>query len=96
MKFHFEITVMGKGEFPLDMLRYSQCCPVNVEDVANMERPRVGASGDEELAYLREPRTVRVNLHDNYAVAANCVARFASFGWSGRITMEDDVVVDVC
>ena len=96
MKDYYEITVTGKGDFPLDMLRYSQCCPVNVEDVANMERPRVGADSDEELAYFKVPRTVRVNLHDNYAVAANCVARFASFGWSGRITKENEVVVDVC
>jgi len=96
MKSHYEITVTGKGDFPLDMLRYSQCCPVNVEDVASMERPRVGASNDEELDYLKVPRTVRVNLHDNYSVAANCVTRFASFGWNGRITKEDGVDVDVC
>lgn len=88
MKKHFEITITGKGDFPLDMLRYSQCCPVNVQDVASMERPRVGASDDEERAYLREPRTVRVSLVNNYAVADNCVARFASFGWHGEITGE--------
>ena len=88
MKKHFEITVTGKGDFPLDMLRYSQCCPVNVQDVAGMERPRTDASDAEKLDYRREPRTVRVNLVNNYSVANNCVLRFASFGWTGEITGE--------
>ena len=41
----FEYVVTGRGEFPLDMLRYDACWPASSSDVAKMEA-------------VREPRSI--------------------------------------
>lgn len=78
MKYHFQITVKGRGKFPIDMLRYSQCYPRDIESVANIEYD--GPVGS---------RPVTVCIDDASTLCAiNCIERFASFGWIGEITHE--------
>ncbi len=88
MKYFFKITVAGHGDFPIDMLRYSQCYPSDVESVDAI-------SNDEwanDVDYRRTKRTVTVSLdNQSMGMALNCVQRFASFGWIGTITQEERV-----
>lgn len=69
VKKFYEFAVMGKGIFPLDMLRYDQCFPMSGADVEKME------DGD-----YREIRTVRLCAcsHVNYQPTEG---RWSSFGW---------------
>jgi hypothetical protein len=84
MRRYLEITVEGKGHFPLDMLRYSCCWPVHPQDVANIE-PR------DELDYYKEQRSVTVGFTGTMGNALNCCERFASFGWVGSVTKEEPI-----
>jgi hypothetical protein len=61
-------TVVGRGEFPYDMLRYDSCCPDRSEDASAM-RDGVG----QRQVQLRR-----------YAVNSGgpTVERWQSFGWS--------------
>ena len=78
MRSHFQITVTGRGRFPLDMLRYSQIYPRLPNDVCAMEP---GA---------KEKREVTLSMDNaSFGTAMNCIDRFASFGWAGEITNEE-------
>lgn len=84
MKYHFKITVTGRGDFPLDMLRYSQCypsAPIDVENIASGIGP--GSIGKRAVTVCMD----RVP----YALAQNCIDRFKSFGWDGVVTFEERV-----
>ena len=37
-----DFTVRGSGEFPIDMLRYDQCCPRDTSDVDAIDGPDSG------------------------------------------------------
>jgi hypothetical protein len=81
MKKYFEITVVGKGNFPLDMLRHSQCWPVDAEAVEAIA----------DRARYDSPRTARLGMIGHYAQADACAKRFASFLWTAEITMEESL-----
>jgi len=81
MKKYFEITVAGRGRFPLDMLRHSQCWPVTTQDAENIETIEVDARPHH--------RTIRLGMIGNYPQAQACCERFQSFLWSAQITQEE-------
>lgn len=61
-------TVTGRGEFPLDMLRYDSCWPTSQESTSAMTRsfhPR-----------NHGPHTVAMR-----GLASPTVSRWESFGW---------------
>lgn len=65
-----EFTVLGRGEFPLDMLRYDQCWPKreSVDVIAigrTFDRRHARDAHDITLVGLRQPTA----------------ARWKSFGW---------------
>ena len=60
-------SVVGKGHFPLDMLRYDACWPDSPDSVARLEANQIHIE------------TVQVDLIGNRAPT---VARWNSFGWS--------------
>jgi hypothetical protein len=69
---HYQIEVQGRGYFPVDMLRYSQCYPRDAESVENITRSGV--------------RNITLCLdYSNEARADRCIKRFESFGWNGEI-----------
>ena len=80
MRSHFQITVRGRGKFPIDMLRYSHCYPNGAQDVENIEYP----------GPVKRPVTVCID-DSTFVTAMNCIERFASFGWVGNITQETRV-----
>jgi len=80
MKYYFQITVNGRGAFPIDMLRYSQIYPMTPQDVTNIE---YGGT-------INRPVTVCMD-DKSMGMAMNCIERFASFGWVGEITNEERV-----
>jgi len=83
---YYEVTVNGRGKFPLDMLRYSRAFPVTEADAATME---FDSNNREDY---RRRRTVRIGLHaGNYLTAFNCCRRFESFGWKAEVTFEERV-----
>lgn len=82
MKYHFQITVKGRGSFPIDMLRYSQVYPMSPQDVSNIEH-RVKYNLAREVTVCMDNQTM--------GTAMNCIERFASFGWVGEITREEIV-----
>lgn len=59
------ITVSGRGEFPMDMLRYDECYPYSVEDISLMT----------ERTCLREITLVC------HRPCGSTYARWDSFGW---------------
>lgn len=63
----FEFTVRGRGEFPIDMLRYDQCCPKSQDDVRTM------------VDRLTE-REVRLRMFSGSREGPT-EERWASFGW---------------
>jgi hypothetical protein len=64
--------VQGRGQFPLDMLRYDECYPVRSEDVNAL------VCRDDDRA-SRALRTVRLGAHKPmYRITQ---ARWDSFGW---------------
>lgn len=79
---NYEITVTGSGHFPIDMLRYSQCYPRDIETVDAIQPDHAM-----DTSYYRKTRSGVVCM-DNvaYGAAINCVRRFLSFGWSAEIT----------
>jgi len=76
------IEVAGRGEFPMDMLRYDMACPVRGDDAA-----RIGLQAHAYELDGVEPDTVTWNnpirLHV-FSVTGPTLARWLSFGWSVR------------
>ncbi len=70
------IEVTGRGPFPLDMLRYDQCAPVNNEAVMAME-PEWLEDGRPD-----RHRTLKVVRLNCYAVGGPTEARWRSFNWT--------------
>ena len=68
-----EITVTGRGRFPLDMLRYDRCVPFNNDAVMEIEKPSIVRSTDERP----EVKLLRFSPDGGKATAD----RWASFGW---------------
>ena len=54
----YEFTVIGKLAFPMDMLRYDSCWPVNGDSVANMSAESRGLK-IVTLRSLHEPTDAR-------------------------------------
>jgi len=70
-----EITVSGKGDFPMDMLRYCRCWPCDGTSAANLITPSYPEQDGREVSmHLAGP--------DNEAQVQGYADRFASFGWS--------------
>jgi hypothetical protein len=69
-KFVYVIEVEGRGDFPIDMLRYDQCAPVFPSDAS-----RIIADASQDV---RGRRTVRLNCYSNSPTPA----RWSSFGWA--------------
>lgn len=68
----FKVT--GRGQFPLDMLRYDGCWPARPEDVELMR-------GD----VRSQPRTISLVTISHHAPTAG---RWESFGWTVRTDLE--------
>ena len=67
-----DFYVTGKGEFPLDMLRYDCCYPYSGEDAAKFRTP-------DTLEEYKALRTVRLVSCSYSGPTAD---RWSSFGWS--------------
>lgn len=65
---NFRFHVRGRGEFPLDMLRYDDCHPCGEHDIAAI------ANGE----YVHERRTITLTTDERLIHPA----RWASFGWA--------------
>ena len=65
----YEYVVTGRGEFPMDMLRYDCCWPLSSSDVAKLDSGLVHSS--------REPRSVIMASYTKPTIE-----HWASFGWS--------------
>ena len=63
-----QFSVEGRGEFPLDMLRYDCCWPATGDDVANLDNWRDASR--------------RVTFNSQKANGKPTDGRWASFGWS--------------
>lgn len=73
--FYYEITAKGRGEFPLDMLRYSGLHPLDAQTVAALHHER------------RETRELRFGMYAASPTAVDsCIERFWSFLWKARKT----------
>ena len=68
-KIVYEYFVTGRGDFPLDMLRFDACWPATGEDAARLDVSF--------LTMKREPRSIRMRSY-----RAPTVDRWSSFGWS--------------
>lgn len=85
MNKYYQIKTTGKGDFPLDMLRYSQCWPMYAQDVEN-----IGCDIDERIKYLQK-RSVTVGMIGGDVTAMHCIERFKSYNWDAEIISEGKV-----
>lgn len=82
MKYQVVFTVAGRGRFPVDMLRYDECFPVNGDSAA-----AIGVTREEEG---RSAPVRKVRLLTRRA-SGYTAARWASFGWT---VLENPEAVD--
>lgn len=75
-QFTYDFTVAGSGKFPIDMLRYDECWPV---DAAAASRIQADINTGE-----RTPIQLRTNKR-----GGPTAARWDSFGWKVVKTEED-------
>lgn len=74
LKFRTDFTVVGRGTFPLDMLRHDRCSPRGPEDAAALAGPAID---------MREIRRIRlVTFHESRDRTTVTPERWLSFGWS--------------
>lgn len=74
MPYKIEFRVKGKGYFPTDMLRYSNCVARNSEDQDSINASPSDWKGEREIELVREARNLR-------AVKFLAEDRWKSFGW---------------
>lgn len=84
---YYEVTAVGRGTFPLDMLRFGRMFPKDIESTLAMEFSNDALVGYGEKAGPQREATFC--LHGSYMQAHAVVQRFASFGWIAEITHED-------
>lgn len=73
MKYVMHFRVVGRGFFPVDMLRYDQCWPTGQDDAANMIVDSVSLNA--------ELRTIELSKWCRNQQAEPTTDRWASFGW---------------
>lgn len=78
-----DFEVEGRGDFPLDMLRYDGCWPADGHAVAQIERTY--ARDHERYGPLAathpERRTIRLRMYSEHRIGPT-VDRWRSFGWN--------------
>lgn len=72
-----EFTVVGRGHFPYDMLRYDMCHPVDSTSAGNMHFDYAQMSRSEREA----PREVKLRCWSRHKFWRPTYARWQSFGW---------------
>ena len=77
LKYANEFTVTGKGDVPLDMMRYDRCTPLTQKDVDDAYIPTpFGLRQTVSVRLIRYTEGKGRNYHDNPTVK-----RWNSFGW---------------
>lgn len=71
-RYFYEYFVTGRGEFPVDMLRYDCCWPATGSDAALLDDQPVSIDKPS-----RENRSVRMHSYREPTID-----RWSSFGWS--------------
>lgn len=77
MREHHKFRVMGRGEFPMDMLRYDAAWPADTESAMKIAMPMY-PSEDQRHDFARKRRVVTLYSAARYLTEA----RWASFGWT--------------
>ena len=72
----FRFSVIGKGEFPFDMLRYDSCCPADGDSVSNLNPDTGTVISGRGAARKVTLRTVKGDKRWRPTYK-----RWASFGW---------------
>ncbi len=75
IQYWFKFTVVGRGQFPFDMLRHDMAYPADTTSAMNMGH--TGATYDERKA----PREVTLVVKTERSYWLPTFARWASFGW---------------
>lgn len=74
LRWAYRFRVIGKGQFPFDMLRYDSCFPYQSEDASLLDWDRMGE-------FRRESRAVNLIHYGDSAVWEPTIKRWESFGW---------------
>lgn len=78
--YHQSFTVSGRGQFPIDMLRYDTCFPVNPESVSVIYD--CCSNHDLNALHNTEPVKVRLARYVDSKVTQPTIDRWRSFGWN--------------
>jgi hypothetical protein len=70
MKYSQRFFVMGKGTFPMDMLRYDGCFPASQDAVVALDSTVPGN------------RSIQMRRYVSDKAAVPTTGRWASFGWT--------------
>lgn len=81
---HFRYTVIGKGPFPFDMLRFDGAFPASTDDALKL---CLGSDATREERATTREITLRVTT--NNALFLPCFDRWRSFGWVVKSTAHD-------
>ena len=72
--FYIDFVVSGNGSFPMDMLRYDRCYPVDGSSAADMHEPRPNSR--------TRVREVRLRIFTENEDIRPTRDRWTSFGWA--------------
>lgn len=70
-------TVQGRGPFPVDMLRYDECWPIDADSVSTIAAASPGALSQSDPSHLARRRVRLTTIRPD----GPSVGRWDSFGW---------------
>lgn len=79
----WKFKVSGKGRFPVDMLRYDNCWPIESEDATKI----LDQKTDRTLGIGRPQRSIELYTHRK---GGPTIDRWKSFGWNCWIIQKND------
>ncbi|UTU09610.1 hypothetical protein CcrBL47_gp324 [Caulobacter phage BL47] len=83
----YEVTGHRTGIFPLDMLRRGECWPTTTDDTNLIEK--LLTREDAVIARLPKTVTIRITTCGTEYAQMSVIDRWASFGWTARVLLED-------
>lgn len=78
----YKFRVIGRGEFPYDMLRYDGCYPYDSESAAKLATPPVYRGEEVYAKFRHERRVISLGTWKDQKYWQATAARWSSFGWT--------------
>ena len=74
--------VIGRGEFPFDMLRYDACWPADSESASRLATPPCYTGEDVYAKFRHDRRVITLRTYQEHKWWEPTKGRWSSFGWT--------------